>query len=1086
MKKDKYQTILDNLLDIDPLDSSVFTKLTRNTLGQSNYFDIFRLFGKENFHHILNNEKFKLNLVEQTIVNAYENIQKTTNLNDLDFLLENLYKYEIVQDRNIRKQYPTFEQIKQKLTEHLEKLIQQSLFRWKRIKDRADTILEETNIWPLHIGFLFVSLKKDDKSIYAPLLLKEVQIDFENGKPVLYSNGEIKINDKLLFLLNNYGFAIDIDDNFKEFKITNLIDELRTQWRGIYSLPANIVAPFKEYKNEDIVNENLQFHPGGVLGIFQPSGGYPRNRMKQIIQSGKLESIIDVEINKTKYQEVVDKSIFNPKLSLFRLTSSNLSQDKAIISALNQNTIIWGPPGTGKSQTIVNLLTNILVYNKTAIVGSQKKVALEVIRKRMKSLAMFCLFVLNSKDMSKREFYKPIASYLNELEYHKTSTKIVRPQLASESEINFVKHANGEIKKPAIREALEAIYYLAENKLDFKGEEDILYAAKLPKNVVMPDYVEQGLTPKKLLELSGSKFFFTKQYRALKELGISIDQNLSEYKGSLKELQLKFKNLIPYQEGALNDDNVLYKLKNLEEMHSHLNAPVDTFDAEEIKKVILERISDKLEKLSDEDKQLYKEFSASVRIQNLHPHRFVKRYTSIIKKVFPIIIATPDSDLSGWEEKEFDYGILDESSQIFIENGLTFLYLAKTKILAGDQMQMRPSNWFGTRVTDDSIYGHVESMLDYAMGLGVYHVLLNKNYRSDYASLMTFSSQNFYNSQLDVVDNAKNSDKNPIEVYEVDGIWDDNKNEKEANLALEITLKELPNYSKIILLAFNAKQFNYLKDKIFVEYPQLENAIRNGQLMVKNLENIQGDEANLVIATVAYDKNAKLTSTYIAKQGGRNALNVAISRAKEKLIVIKTIKSEEVTILPNSSDDLIIFKKWLQFLESSPEKRLNLLNESFTKHKEKLSSNSEKVWFTKIVDKRLNSLFSNRPGFDVFKDYSIGSLTIDYVITFNRVPYKCLVVDVFNYDNGYADYALLKDKVKFLKNKNYDVELLNPLNYVNLLREFEGWIKDKNLIDFKDHTKEFNTAYYTLNEINNTKLTQEVVESSEETNEGIN
>ncbi len=93
-----------------------------------------------------------------------------------------------------------------------------------------------------------------------------------------------------------------------------------------------------------------------------------------------------------------------------------------------------------------------------------------------------------------------------------------------------------------------------------------------------------------------------------------------------------------------------------------------------------------------------------------------------------------------------DYGILDESSQIFIEKGLPVLYLSKIKILAGDDQQMKPSNWFGIRVNDEeTIFGKVDSMLDFAKGVGVYNVLLDKNYRSNYASLMTFSSKHFYN-----------------------------------------------------------------------------------------------------------------------------------------------------------------------------------------------------------------------------------------------------------------------------------------------------------------------------------------------------
>ncbi|UWV81590.1 DEAD/DEAH box helicase [Mycoplasmopsis cynos] len=259
----------------------------------------------------------------------------------------------------------------------------------------------------------------------------------------------------------------------------------------------------------------------------------------------------------------------------------------------------------------------------------------------------------------------------------------------------------------------------------------------------------------------------------------------------------------------------------------------------------------------------YQEFAQHVRVQNLEPYRFVKKFAKIIKIIYPIIVATPDTDLASWDKEELDYAILDESSQIFIEKGLPILYLAKTKILAGDPEQMRPSNWFGSRSTDDTIFGKVDSLLDYASSLNVTQILLDKNYRSKHAALMSFSSKYFYNSQLDVVDANINSFEDAIEVYEVDGIWKDSKNIEEANKAIQILKENVNKYKKTILLAFNISQSEYLTNLILNNHPDLEEAINDKKLLIKNIENIQGDEADLVVATVSYDKNTKLSSTYI-------------------------------------------------------------------------------------------------------------------------------------------------------------------------------------------------------------------------------
>lgn len=73
---------------------------------------------------------------------------------------------------------------------------------------------------------------------------------------------------------------------------------------------------------------------------------------------------------------------------------------------------------------------------------------------------------------------------------------------------------------------------------------------------------------------------------------------------------------------------------------------------------------------------------------------------------------------------------------------------------------------------------------------------------------------------------------------------------------------------------------------------------------------------DLVIISVAYTKNTKLSQTYVCSYNGRNALNVAITRAKDKMIVIKSIY---FTIIISSNQVINLFKEWLRFLDSSEE-----------------------------------------------------------------------------------------------------------------------------------------------------------------------
>ncbi|MFV8474471.1 AAA domain-containing protein [Mycoplasma sp. Z631] len=1068
----KYKIVLDNLLDITQSDPSIFTRI-----NDKDYMDLYQLVGDNNIATIFDNETFEVSALDDSIV---EHVKRIMNLSNSENLVQYMEAHSADFERlNIRFNseniYENYEHNKEKILNQLELRIQKSILKWKILNDKVTNILDETNIWPLHIGFLFLSLKKDDRVIYAPLFLKEANIIFKNGKPIIKSDGDIKVNEKLLFFLNNNEFNLTIDTDFKNYKISSLIQKLRADWDGLYKLPENIAAPFEKFTYEDINNENMRFYPGAVLGIYKPWGGYSRNRMKEIIINNEMDDIIKVEFNKNVYKEVINKLIFNPNLTLLRITESNLSQDKAIVSALNQNTVIWGPPGTGKSQTIVNLLANILFYGKTAIVASQKKAALDVIKNRMNSLAPFCLFILNSKDMNRKGFYKPIKDYLDMLENFNDSRKIESIGTITRRELEFISQASEYLNDSLAQNVLKAYYYIAEHKDNFDFNKDMEFILSLPRDIKYPKNPTHCQTAKELLKISRLTFFpFVKKYYELKRIGNEIDSRMPNFDGSWADLMnfiisIGFNN-IDSEYSPFRRLNELIKL-NAEIAHKPLIS-----NEEALKQIITEKIFNRINHFNEDQKRLYREFAQSVRINNLEPYRFVKKYSEMIKLIYPIIIATPNTDLSGWGKEEFDYAILDESSQIFIENALPILYLAKVNILAGDTEQMKPSNWFGIRYTDDSIFGQVESVLDYALSLGVHSIMLNKNYRSNHAALMTFSSRNFYEGKLDVLDAASVWNNDPIEVYQVKGEWDNNRNILEAHLAIQKVKENLDKYNKIILLAFNAKQSEYLTNEIYKQHHELEDAIAAKRLLIRNIENIQGDEADLVVATVAYDKNTKLNSTYVCRPGGKNALNVAISRAKDKMIVIKTIKSSDIVSQYEMSDDMRIFKKWLEFLERSPEERLKMLKNSFDSKHDAISNTFNKdQWFKDIVFDKIAQTIANNPRFEIFKDYTVGSIDIDIVVTYNKIPFKCICFDTFNYSNSIEKYVKLYDAIKFLKSKKYDVTVINPISWIYEQNNVVQWFNAKEINSFEKTSVANKTNTYAIN-----KIEQDDIENKED------
>lgn len=138
-------------------------------------------------------------------------------------------------------------------------------------------------------------------------------------------------------------------------------------------IPVTLGDNFNNYTLVDIKNKIITIHPGVILGIFKPSGGNLRKMLQEIINKEEVDAILDSEPNKNIYKNRIDQFILEKSSELLRIQASNYAQDKALISALNQNTIIWGPPGTGKSQVIANIIANVFNAGKSAIVMSQKK-----------------------------------------------------------------------------------------------------------------------------------------------------------------------------------------------------------------------------------------------------------------------------------------------------------------------------------------------------------------------------------------------------------------------------------------------------------------------------------------------------------------------------------------------------------------------------------------------------------------------------------------------------------------------------------------------------------------------------------------
>ena len=291
----------------------------------------------------------------------------------------------------------------------------------------------------------------------------------------------------------------------------------------------------------------------------------------------------------------------------------------------------------------------------------------------------------------------------------------------------------------------------------------------------------------------------------------------------------------------------------------------------------------------------------------------------------------------------FDLVIFDEASQMYVEKGIPAIYRAKKVIIAGDTKQLRPSNLgIGRLEDDDELYEDAilkdismdaKSLLDLAR-YKFKETILNYHYRSKYEELIAFSNHAFYEGRLIVSPNQFSSIKPPIEYIHVkDGIFENRRNIEEAKAVIKLIKKifrERTNNETIGVITFNSTQRdlieNYIDEELFkrsVYQKQFEKELfrtdesEDTSLFIKNIENVQGDERDIIIFSMGYGRDpegfVRRRFGWLNNDGGQNRLNVAISRAKQKIYFVSSLYPEELKVEDLKSTGPKLLKDYMRY-----------------------------------------------------------------------------------------------------------------------------------------------------------------------------
>ena len=322
--------------------------------------------------------------------------------------------------------------------------------------------------------------------------------------------------------------------------------------------------------------------------------------------------------------------------------------------------------------------------------------------------------------------------------------------------------------------------------------------------------------------------------------------------------------------------------------------------------------------------------------RNVWPVRKLMEYfADEIFKLVPCWLASPESVSAMFPLREslFDLVIFDEASQCFAENGIPAIIRGKQVVVTGDNQQLRPSDLYRTRLDETEqeeeipVALEVESLLELA-AQQLPQVSLTEHYRSHSLDLITFSNEHFYQNNLSLLPHFEkiNRHEPAIRYLNVKGTWQQNTNPVEAEAILQLLDQlntELPGRS-IGIVTFNYPQQQLIQD-------MLENSMEMDlslaeskpkpmfppDLFVKNIENVQGDERDIIIFSIGYapDERGRLSMQFgsLNTRGGENRLNVAVTRARERVYVVTSLWPDQLTIAETANEGPKLLKAYLAY-----------------------------------------------------------------------------------------------------------------------------------------------------------------------------
>jgi very-short-patch-repair endonuclease len=325
--------------------------------------------------------------------------------------------------------------------------------------------------------------------------------------------------------------------------------------------------------------------------------------------------------------------------------------------------------------------------------------------------------------------------------------------------------------------------------------------------------------------------------------------------------------------------------------------------------------------------------------------QLLERAGPVIQQIKPVFLMSPLSVAQFLKPGaiSFDLLVIDEASQIEPVDALGAVARCRQMVVVGDERQLPPTRFFAKltgndddREEDDELTFQAkdaESILDLCLAKGLPHRMLNWHYRSKHQSLIAVSNRQFYDNRLFIV-------PSPYDAvagmglkfnYFPDAYYDRGNtrtNPKEAQLVAEAVIRharETPEKT-LGVATFSVAQRQAVQNELELlrrENPDVEEFFSRGAsepFFVKNLENIQGDERDVIFISLGYGrtKDGYIAMSFgpLNSDGGERRLNVLISRAKLRCEVFSSISGDDIDLARSKGRGVAALKMFLSFAQT--------------------------------------------------------------------------------------------------------------------------------------------------------------------------